>query len=54
MDTFVDSSWYYLRYVDHDNELKPFDSDSINQLTPVDLYVGGKEHGRVFIELLVW
>ncbi|KAG8188592.1 hypothetical protein JTE90_005948 [Oedothorax gibbosus] len=44
MDTFVDSSWYFLRYLDVSNELKPFDTSKINDLMPVDLYIGGKEH----------
>ncbi|MBQ8725640.1 MAG: leucine--tRNA ligase [Clostridia bacterium] len=44
LDTFVCSSWYYLRYPDNKNEDMPFDPDIINQMLPVDKYVGGPEH----------
>ncbi len=44
MDTFVDSSWYYLRYIDPHNETKPFEPQLIHQWMPVDQYVGGIEH----------
>ncbi len=44
LDTFVCSSWYYLRYPDNKNEDMPFDPEIINQMLPVDKYVGGPEH----------
>lgn len=43
MDTFMDSSWYFLRYLDSKNDLKPFDK-SISKFMPVDMYIGGIEH----------
>ena len=46
MDTFVDSSWYFLRYLDNENTSKPFEPAIVNQLMPVDLYIGGLEHGN--------
>ncbi|KAG5875054.1 hypothetical protein JTB14_026185 [Gonioctena quinquepunctata] len=44
MDTFVDSSWYFLRFVDPKNDKKMFSEKKVGQLCPVDLYIGGKEH----------
>ncbi|HEY5524497.1 MAG TPA: leucine--tRNA ligase [Clostridium sp.] len=44
LDTFVCSSWYYLRYPDNKNTEKPFDTELINKMLPVDKYVGGPEH----------
>ncbi|MBR4800599.1 MAG: leucine--tRNA ligase [Clostridia bacterium] len=44
LDTFVCSSWYFLRYPDNRNDKKPFDSEWINKVLPVDKYVGGAEH----------
>ncbi|MCL1901173.1 MAG: leucine--tRNA ligase [Firmicutes bacterium] len=44
MDTFLCSSWYFLRYADAHNASKPFDSGKINSMLPVDKYIGGAEH----------
>lgn len=44
LDTFVCSSWYFLRYPDANNTAKAFDSSLINKMLPVDKYIGGPEH----------
>ncbi|MDR3216620.1 MAG: leucine--tRNA ligase [Clostridiaceae bacterium] len=44
LDTFVCSSWYFLRYPDNKNKKKAFDGDWINKMLPVDKYIGGAEH----------
>ncbi|MBW4597350.1 MAG: leucine--tRNA ligase [Brasilonema angustatum HA4187-MV1] len=44
MDTFIDSSWYFLRFTDAKNEQQVFDSAKTNDWMPVDQYVGGIEH----------
>ncbi|MCE9585246.1 class I tRNA ligase family protein [Candidatus Nomurabacteria bacterium] len=44
MDTFVDSSWYFYRYLDNNNDTEFADKEKINSWMPVDLYMGGAEH----------
>ncbi len=44
LDTFVDSSWYYLRYITPNLKDKPFDPSLVNKWLPVDQYIGGVEH----------
>ncbi|AHM56466.1 leucyl-tRNA synthetase LeuS [Peptoclostridium acidaminophilum DSM 3953] len=44
MDTFIDSSWYFLRFIDPKNENLPFDKQLVQNWMPVDQYIGGVEH----------
>jgi leucyl-tRNA synthetase len=43
-DNSLDSAWYFLRYVSHDDETQPWDSDLLRKWLPVDMYIGGAEH----------
>ncbi|KAF2900671.1 hypothetical protein ILUMI_05517 [Ignelater luminosus] len=49
MDTFVDSSWYYLRYLDRDYKEDMFNIEKAKKMMPVDLYIGGKEHATLHL-----
>ena len=44
MDTFICSSWYYMRYTDAHNDKEPFAKEKVNYWAPVDQYIGGIEH----------
>jgi leucyl-tRNA synthetase len=47
MDTFVDSSWYFLRYCDARNDSAPFAREPVDYWSPVDLYIGGVDHATM-------
>jgi leucyl-tRNA synthetase len=47
MDTFVDSSWYFLRYCDAHNDEAPFSREIVDFWNPVDLYIGGVDHATM-------
>ena len=49
MDTFVDSSWYFLRYCSPGAEDEPFTSDLVRYWMPIDLYIGGIEHATMHL-----
>lgn len=44
MDTFMDSSWYFLRFLDPQNKNQLLDVEKLKKWMPVDIYVGGMEH----------
>ena len=59
MDTFIDSSWYFIRYGDPHNETEPFSKEKGNYWMPIDQYIGGIEHAilhllysRFFVKVL--
>ncbi len=49
MDTFANSSWYFLRYCDPRNDKEIFSKDKVNYWMPIDTYIGGKEHATMHL-----
>lgn len=55
MDTFMDSAWYFLRYIDIGNASEPFSKAAAFKYMPVDIYIGGIEHAmtHLFVSRLI-
>lgn len=49
MDTFMDSSWYFLRYITPQDHGRPFESAAVKDWMPLDMYVGGREHATMHL-----
>ncbi len=54
IDTFVDSSWYFMRYVDSNNLDEAFNTELVNNWLPVDQYIGGVEHAILHLLYARW
>lgn len=54
IDTFIDSSWYFMRYVDPTNEETPFRKDLVDKWLQVDQYIGGVEHAILHLLYARW
>lgn len=54
MDTFVDSSWYFMRYIDSNNTEEAFSTELVNNWMPVDQYIGGVEHAILHLLYARW
>jgi leucyl-tRNA synthetase len=49
MDTFMDSSWYFLRYLDPSDDKQAFKKEDVDAWMPVDMYIGGREHATMHL-----
>lgn len=54
IDTFIDSSWYFMRYIDSQNTEEAFDTDLVDHWLPVDQYIGGVEHAILHLLYSRW